>query len=116
MPVYATRKLRNFATGLMLVAGCTHIGQLWLYPLSGTSIIAAMSGVLYLLIALGLAGRSRFSLWMGLVIPAIDAGAGILRYRRLDQEVLTLSNIAINLLLIAICAYILYRTRNARMD
>jgi hypothetical protein len=116
VPVVATRKLRNISALLMLAEGFTHIGQLWLFKLDSTVVYAALFGVVYLLIALGLAGHSRFTLWIGVVVPALGAYGGYLRYNIFEPELLTLVHISASMLVVAICAYILFRTRHASMD
>jgi len=116
MPVFKTRKLRDLAAALMLLAGITHVGQLWFYSLSGTTIFAALFGMFYFLIALGLAGKSRFSLWVAVMIPALGVVGGTQRYISPSPVELTLLNVAINLLVIFLCLYTLYRTRHSEMD
>ena len=100
MPVVETRKVRDLAAALMLLAGITHVAQLWIYPLDGATIFAALFGMFYFLIALGLAGRSRFSLWVGVVIPALGISAGIDRYLSPSPVDLSQVNVAINLLVV----------------
>ncbi len=114
--VFETRKFRDLAAALMLLAGVSHVAQLWLYPLDGTTMIAALFGVFYFLLALGLAGQSRFSLWVGVCIPGIGAAGGIQRYLSPAAVGMTLPNVFINLLVIALCAYILFHTRHSDMD
>lgn len=116
MPVFETRKFRDLAASLMLLAGITHVAQLWFYTLSGTTIFAALFGMFYFLIALGLAGRSRFTLWTGVMIPGLGVAAGIQRYLGPSPVNLTLLNVAINLLVIILCGYTLFRTRHSEMD
>ena len=116
MPVVTTRKLRNISAALMLAEGFTHIGQLWLFKLDSTVIYAALFGVVYLLIGLGLAGHSRFTLWIGVVVLALGAYGGYLRYYIFEPELLTLAHIGANMLVVAICTYILFRTRHTSMD
>jgi hypothetical protein len=116
MPVFETRKFRDLAAALMLLAGVTHVAQLWLYALSGTTVLAALLGMFYFLIALGLAGRSRFSLWVGVMIPGLGAAAGLQFYLSRPPVELTLLNVCINSLVVILCAYTLFRTRHAEMD
>ena len=73
-------------------------------------------GTIYFLIALGLAGRSRFSLWVGVVIPALGISAGIDRYLSPSPVDLGLVNVAINLLVVILCGYTLFRTRHSDME
>ena len=100
----------------MLLAGVLHVAQLWIYQLSADTLIAAVFGMFYFLIALGLAGRSRFTLWIGVVVPAIGTWADIERYLSADPVNLVLVNVAINLMVIVLCGYTLIRTRHSQMD
>jgi hypothetical protein len=116
MPVFETRKLRDLAAALMLLAGITQVAHLWLYTLTGTTIVTAMFGVVYFLIALGLAGKSRFSLWVAVIIPALAVVTGMLRQTWSAPIDLNLLNVSINLLVLFLCGYTLYRTRHSEMD
>ena len=100
----------------MGLSGFTHIAQLWLFDLDGPAIIGAGAGVIYLLIALGLAGHSRFTLWASMFFPGLSGSAAVLRYLTLGEEPLTLFHVTIDSLVILFCAYILFRTRYADMD
>jgi hypothetical protein len=115
MPVLETRKLRDLAAALMLLAGITHVAQLWIYTLGGTTIFAAMFGVVYFLIALGLAGNSRFTLWLGVIIPALAVVAGE-PHQPSSVVNLTPLNLGINSVVLFLCGYTLYRTRHSEMD
>lgn len=116
MPVHATRKLRNLTAALMGLSGFTHIAQLWLFDLDTASLVGAASGVVYLLIALGLAGHSRFTLWIAVLIPGIGVAAAFMGYFTLSVPPLTLFHITLNGLIILFSLYILFRTRHAQMD
>ena len=100
----------------MLVLGCTHLAQLWLQPLAGAVVFTAVFGAVYWLVGLGLAGQSRFALWMGMLLPALGSYAAYLRYHLMGPAQLTLAHIAACLLVSALCAATLYRTRHAAMD
>ena len=65
---------------------------------------------------LGLAGRSRFSLWTGILIPAMGSWASALRYTSTAPASLVMANVAINLVVMILCAYTLFRTRHVEMD
>ena len=116
MPPVATRRARDLAAALMLCGGVLNIAQLWLFPLSGTTIVASVFGLMYLLVFLGLAGQSRFTLWLAVLIPGLGLAAGVARYLSPDPGEITLVNVALNLAVIIICAGILVRTRHAQMD
>ena len=102
MPVLETRKLRDLSAALMLLAGITHVAQLWIYTLSGATIFAAMFGMVYFLIALGLAGNSRFTLWTGVIIPALAVVAGEPHQPPSTLDLAPL-NLGINILVLFLC-------------
>jgi len=111
LSVTAARTSRNLAAALILLSGLSHISQLWFSPLGSTALLTALSGVFYLLIGLGLAGQSRFTLWLAIVIPSLGLSAGVLRYQNYEPKLTTLVHVTINLLVVALCAYTLYCSR-----
>ncbi len=116
MPVYATRKLRNIAAALMLLSGCSHIGQLWFVELDAAAMIGALFGMFYLLIGLGLAGQSRFTLWIAIVMPVAGAFGAFQRLNPQSLEPLLVWHMFADFLVILICAFILFETRHVEMD
>ncbi len=60
--------LRNLAAMLTVLSGAGQGLSLWLLPLSPGSLMTALFGAAYLLLALGLFGRARFSLFLAIVI------------------------------------------------
>lgn len=116
MPVYATRKIRNIAAALMLLSGCSHIGQLWFVELNSVALVGALFGMFYLLIGLGLAGQSRFTLWIAILLPMMGATGATLRLNPGAVQPLLAWHILADTLVILCCAYILFRTRHVEMD
>ena len=116
MPFMATRKLRNLAAALTLVSGVSHVAQLWFVALDGPALFAALVGILYLLLGLGLAGRSRFSLFLGVALPAVGCAAA---WQRLLLELggsFPPAHIAVDIAVIALCLYVLVKTWHVEMD
>ena len=116
MPVYATRSTRNLAATLMLLSGLTHVGQLWFVKLDGYALSAALLGMFYLLISLGLYGRSRFSLWLASCLPVAAAYATVLKPETRLLPTLWFWHIGAEIAVTCLCLYILFRTRNSVMD
>ena len=116
MPVYATRNLRNLAATLMLLSGLTHVGQLWFVKLGGYALLAALLGMFYLLISLGLSGRSRFTLWLASCLPAAAAYAAVLKPETRLLPTLWFWHIGVDIAVTCLCLYILFRTRHSEMD
>ena len=59
---------RHGATLLACLAGMLSIANLWLLPLNEGSLLAAGRGVVLLLLAIGLMGTSRLSLFLTLIV------------------------------------------------
>ena len=59
---------RHGATLLACFAGMLSIANLWLLPLTEGSLLAAGRGVVLLLLAIGLMGTSRLSLFLTLIV------------------------------------------------
>jgi len=59
-------KLRAIAGTLLVISGVTHVTQLYVYPPEGHVIGAALFGVVYFLIGIGIvAKRSLIMYWIG---------------------------------------------------
>ena len=115
MQVYHTRKIRNLAAFLLMISGISHVAQLWLRDTDGDVLLTALLGMLFLLLALGLSGQSRFALWASGEVAMAHAGSelapGIDLY-----DALTLWHLSADIVVATLCLYILYRTRFAEMD
>lgn len=116
MPVYATRRIRNSAATLMLLSGLTHIGQLWLVKLDGQALLAALLGMFYLLIGLGLSGQSRFTLWIASALPAAAAAFSLPILLDDIHQPLLIWHVTADTLVASLCIFVLFRTRHAEMD
>ncbi len=67
-PSLSAHALRQLTATLMALCGLWQVTGLWLNPLSATSVVEALCGAVYLLVAVGLAGQSRFALWLAIVV------------------------------------------------
>ena len=84
---------RHGATLLACLAGMLSIANLWLLPLTEGSLLAAGRGVVLLLLAIGLMGTSRLSLFLTLIvalggITTTGTGAG-------DLDVITVLEVCL---------------------
>ena len=116
MPLYATCKPcspRQFATGLALLSGLGHIGQLWLLALDGDLLLDALLGMLYLLVALGLAGQSRFTLWVAVALPLAAAVREVVLLLHDGAQLWRLWHCFADVALALLCVWILVRSRSA---
>ena len=104
------RRLRNFAATLVTLSGIAHVAALWHRNLDETALLDALLGSVYLIIGLGLYGQSRFTLFMGIAIPA--AVAAYLRTTSPDGDPVYSARLAVDVTVVFCCAVILWRVRN----
>jgi hypothetical protein len=64
-------QLRNFAAVLASLSGLSQAWSLWFLPTTPTLLMTALCGAFYLLLALGLFGISRFSLFLAVILPLL---------------------------------------------
>ena len=74
MPNTPVSFLRTLAASLICVSGIGQIAALWLRELNGAALADGLLGSVYLIIGIGLFGRSRFSLSLAIIIPGIAIG------------------------------------------
>ena len=67
------RRLRTFAAILISLTGAAQITALWFRELTEMAVLDAVLGATYLIIGIGLFGQSRFTLFLALVVPGVDA-------------------------------------------
>lgn len=70
MPSPPVRLQRYIAATIVAVSGVGQIATLWRYRLSEGVLLTALIGSVYLLIAIGLYGRSRFTLGLAAAVSA----------------------------------------------
>ena len=116
MSVYATRKLRNLAASLILLSGFSHVAQLWLETLTGPVLISAAIGMIYLLLALGLFGQSRFSLGAGCLLPALSTWLMLSANTSQDNNPFLVFHLLTAISVALLSLYILVKTRHEEMD
>lgn len=68
-----TRRLRTLAALLITLSGMGLIASLWFRELSEFALLDALIGACYLIAGIGLLGRSRFSLFIGIALPGISS-------------------------------------------
>ncbi|MEZ5503938.1 MAG: hypothetical protein R3E50_15220 [Halioglobus sp.] len=101
--------LRYTAATLMCLSGIGQIAALWMRDLTATALVDGLWGTVYLIISIGLFGHSRFSLFMGIVIPA--AASGLLIYSVAQPEEVYTLRIAVDAVVALLCACVLWQTR-----
>ena len=116
MPASKTRRVRNTAAVLMLASGISHIAQLWFRDVDASALLLALTGMYYLVLALGLSGRSRFTLWITTASVAASASFGLLEWSPQSPEMLLAWHILIDAAVALLCLYVLYQNRYSLMD
>ena len=102
--------LRNTAATLMCLSGIGQIAALWLRALTGTALVDGLWGTAYLVTGIGLFGRSRFSLFMAVVIPAI--ATALLYYTVHQPEQAYVLRVAVDAAIVLLCVIVLWQTRH----
>jgi hypothetical protein len=115
MPDHHARNVRNLAAFLLMLSGISHVAQLWFRETDATALFTALVGMVYLVLALGLSGQSRFALWATGVTLVTD-GVNSVLWSPKAANPLIMWHIAIDGIVAVLCVYILYRTRFADMD
>lgn len=102
--------LRYTAATLMCLAGIGQIATLWLQALTGTALVDGLWGTVYVIIGIGLYGHSRFSVYMGMIVPA--AAIGLLLYTAALPAQLYSLRVAVDVTIILLCAVVLWESRH----
>ncbi|MAT94480.1 MAG: hypothetical protein CME59_18045 [Halioglobus sp.] len=103
------RPLRLLAAALVAASGAALVAALWLRPLTAEAVLDALLGAVYLILGIGLLGRSRFSLVLGIVIPGAVATALSLTQSAAPLHTLRL---AADCAIALCCALALWRLRH----
>ncbi len=103
--------LRNGCALLLLLSGLAHIASLWFRELTMEALGGALLGTLYLFIAIGLFGQSRFTLFLAILFPALACWLELAGAAPGNMTDLQLTSLAINACVIGSSAYILWRVR-----
>jgi hypothetical protein len=101
------RLLRTFAAILITLAGAALITALWFRELTETAVIDAVLGAIYLIIGIGLFGRSRFTLFVALVVPALDAAWLLHRTPAASLDAVQAARLSLDLLVVLSAALVL---------
>lgn len=105
-----TRFLRGVAATLATLAGATLIATLWLRELIELAVIDAVIGGVYLIIGIGLYGQSRFSLFLGIVVPAVSIAVIWWTLQPIDQVYRL--RITVDAVIALLCLLALWRVRH----
>lgn len=101
--------IRKLAGMLMIISGITHNLQLLVYTREGHVWGAAAFGIAYFIIGLMLLRFSRLALWLGAILPSIGGVLGVYRFFFLQPNGFSIFHVAIDLIVVPICIYLLSR-------
>ena len=104
--------LRNLAATLLTLSGISHIAVLWLRDVNLTVLTDASFGAVYLFIGIGLYGHSKFVLLPAIIVPAIGAWLALANNELSSFSTLGLSQLSVDLIIIALSAIVLFSVRN----
>ncbi|MDX1734524.1 MAG: hypothetical protein R3228_09155 [Halioglobus sp.] len=109
-----TRLTRAAAACLLTASGYAHVAALWYRELTEPALLDALLGATYLIIALGLLGHSRFSLFIGAVLPATIAT--VLYNTVPEPSDIYRLRMGADAIVALLCALVLWRVRNVPSD
>lgn len=103
---------RNWAALLVTCSGLWQLAGLWRYRLSEDTLLTALTGGIYLLMAIGLFGRSRFTLFLVVAVCGLLALQGLGQGGLWTWPPLSLLRSATDLLVAVLCARSLWAVRH----
>ena len=104
-------RLRLLAAILITVSGIVQVAMLWFRDLTGAALIDAMTGVVYIIIGIGLQGQSRFTLFVAIAVPATAASLVLNTSPPGGFNVLQISRLTADFAIILCSAMVLTNTR-----
>ncbi len=104
------RYLRNSAALLIIASGVGQVAALWLRELTAAALADALLGAVYIIIGIGLFGRSRFTLFMAMAVP----GATTIWLLRSQPQIPAgyAAHIMVDILIVLISAAVLWQVRD----
>lgn len=103
--------LRILAATLACGSGAAHIGALWFRELSTIAIASMLIGAVYLVVGIGLYGRSRFALFIALVIALVNIGLMKTYSATTELNIFLSAGVVIDVLIVACCTLTLWHVR-----
>lgn len=95
------------AAGLLWLSALSHISQIWVYPGEASVPGAAFFGLIYAGIGFGLWRGGRQWAWAGVILPTLGGTLGILRFLYAHPNPFSIFHVAIDLVVIGICIWLL---------
>lgn len=101
---------RYAAATIVAISGLAQVASLWRHRLSEGVLVTALIGSVYLLIAIGLYGRSRFTL--GLAVTVCGACAGMLVVSGVPWPPAHYMRFASDIAVVVLCCRVLWSVRH----
>ncbi len=112
MPPPPVRFQRYAAATIVAASGLAQVATLWRYRLSEGVLLTALIGSVYLLIAIGLYGRSRFSLFVAAGVSTACASMLFLSGLPWPWPAAQVLRFASDLVVVVLCGRVLWSVRH----
>lgn len=112
MPPPPVRLQRYAAATIVAVSGLLQVASLWRHRLSEDVLLTALIGSVYLLVAIGLYGRSRFTLFVAAGLCAACAGTLLLSGLPWPWPAAQIIRFASDLAVVVLCGRVLWSVRH----
>ena len=107
------KRSQHLVAAFLIVSSLTHMAQLAVYS-RDTHVIAAAFGVVYFVVGMLLVRGSRSGLWLALTLPSVGGVLGIWRFMFVHRNPFSVFHVAIDVLVVSICGYMVFRGHEAR--
>ena len=98
----------------MLVSGVTHVAQLYVYPANHSAWGASVFGAIYFALGLYLQfSNGKAALWLTAILPSIGGALGVWRFLQLHRNPFSVFHVAVDLIVVPCCIYLLARRSSA---
>ncbi|MHA2223339.1 MAG: hypothetical protein ACXAAO_14955 [Candidatus Thorarchaeota archaeon] len=109
-------KLRQLAGGLLIVSAVTHTIQVFVYGGIWHNIGAALYGVMYLFLGIGLIKfpENRFVLPLSVILPLVGGVGGVIRFFFLhtsEPNLFIILHVLIDVVVVPVCAFLFKTAR-----
>ncbi|MHB9145909.1 MAG: hypothetical protein ACYC5Y_11310 [Symbiobacteriia bacterium] len=103
---------RLVAAAFMALSAATHLVQLVVMHFAPDVLVAGLGfGLIYTIIAIGLFADRKAFYYAGAILPAVGGVLGLLRYFLVRPNGFSLFNVALDLVVVPACIYLIRQTR-----
>ena len=108
------KRSQRLVAAFLIVSSLTHMAQLAVYSRDTHVIAAAAFGVVYFVVGMLLVRGCRAGLWLALTLPSVGGVLGIWRFMFVHRNPFSVFHVAIDVLVVSICGYMVFRGHEAR--